>query len=192
MSKNWSDKSEWITNCPICYCSVSHQLRDYHIQYHEIKDKVMSIYDLSFIDNKGTKVEMSRFKDKVILLVNVASNCGFTKQYVGLEQLNKQYKDQGLAVIGFPCNQFGQQEPGSDSEIEEFCKTNYDVTFTMSTKIDVNGENAHPIYKYLTDKTGHGIAWNFQKFLIKNGEIVAQGAPDLPAISLEDQIKSIL
>jgi glutathione peroxidase len=152
----------------------------------------MSIYDLSFMNNHWEEVNLSSFKDKVMLLVNVASNCGFTKQYRGLELLNKTYKDRGLVVIGFPCNQFGEQEPGTDSEIEEFCKTNYDVTFTLSTKIDVNGEQAHPIYKYLTGKTGHDISWNFQKFLIQNGEIVAQGGPDLPPMSLEDQIKSIL
>lgn len=192
MSKGWSDKSEWITNCPICYCAVSYQLRDYHIQYHEIKDKQMSIYDLNFTDNKGKVIELKSLKDKVILLVNVASNCGFTKQYNGLQHLHASYAADGLEVIGFPCNQFGGQEPGTDQEIEDFCKTNYDVSFTIATKSDVNGENAHPIYKYIQEKTGKEIQWNFEKFLIDKGDIVAYGNSDLPVISLEPQIIGLL
>jgi glutathione peroxidase len=131
------------------------------------KEISMSIYDYSFTDNNGNVVEMSQFKNKILLLVNVASKCGFTKQYEGLQSLHKKYADQGLVIIGFPCNQFGAQEPGTDAEIKEFCKTNYGVEFLMSTKIDVNGDNAHPIYKYLIAETGlNQIDWNFTKFLI--------------------------
>jgi glutathione peroxidase len=129
----------------------------------------MSVYDYSFTDNKGNIVEMSQFKGKVLLLVNVASQCGFTKQYEGLQALHKKYADQGLVIIGFPCNQFGSQEPGTDAEIKEFCETNYGVEFLMSTKIDVNGENAHPIYKYLLSEAKvEKIDWNFTKFIIDN------------------------
>ena len=152
----------------------------------------MSIYDLNFTDNKGRVVELGSLKDKVILLVNVASNCGFTKQYAGLQQLHASYAADGLEVIGFPCNQFGGQEPGTDQEIEDFCKTNYDVSFTIATKSDVNGENAHPIYKYIQEKTGKEIQWNFEKFLIDKGDIVAYGNSDLPVISLEPQIIGLL
>ena len=127
----------------------------------------MSVYDYSFTDNKGNTVEMSQFKNKLLLLVNVASQCGFTKQYEGLQALHKKYADRGLVIIGFPCNQFGSQEPGTDAEIKEFCETNYGVEFLMSTKIDVNGDNAHPIYKYLlAEAKVEKIDWNFTKFII--------------------------
>jgi glutathione peroxidase len=152
----------------------------------------MSIYDLNFTDNKGKVVELGSLKDKVILLVNVASNCGFTKQYSGLQYLHASYAAEGLEVIGFPCNQFGGQEPGTDEQIEDFCKTNYNVSFTLATKTDVNGENAHPIYKYIQEKTGKPIRWNFEKFLISNGDIVGYGNSDFPTDSLEPQIKDLL
>ena len=192
MTKYWSDKSEWITNCPICYCAVSYQLRDYHIQYHEIKDKKMSLYDLNFIDNNGNQVDLSLFKDQTILFVNVASNCGFTKQYEGLESLHKKYKDDGLVVIGFPCNQFGAQEPGTDNEIAEFCKTNYDVTFTIASKIEVNGPNSHPIYKWINEKSGREIAWNFDKFIVKDDKLIESYWSDVTPESLDDKINSLL
>lgn len=140
----------------------------------------MSIYDYSFTDNNGNNVEMSQFKDKVLLLVNVASNCGFTKQYKGLQELHKKYSSRGLVVIGFPCNQFGSQEPGTDEEIKEFCTTNYGVDFLISTKIDVNGDNAHPIYKYLVKECNlDQIDWNFTKFLITD-KIQCVGPNNLP------------
>lgn len=192
MPKHWEDKSQWITHCQICFCAVTYQLMDFHLQYHEIKDKQMSIYDLSFTDNKGNVIELDSLKDKVILLVNVASNCGFTKQYADLQKLHASYSEYGLEVIGFPCNQFGGQEPGTDQEIEDFCKTNYDVSFRMSTKTDVNGDNANPIYKYIKEKTGKDIQWNFEKFLIYRGDIVAYGNSVIPAISLEPQIIDLL
>ena len=138
-----------------------------------------SVYSHSFTDNNGNNVELSQFRDKLMLLVNVASNCGFTKQYEGLQTLHEQYGDKGLVVIGFPCNQFGNQEPGSDEEIKEFCQKNYNVTFLMSTKIEVNGENAHPIYKYLKKFDNKEIGWNFEKFLITpDGEIVKHFSHD--------------
>lgn len=165
---------------------------DFHLQYHEIKDKQMSIYDLNFTDNKGNVIELESLKDKVILLVNVASNCGFTKQYSDLQKLHASYSEYGLEVIGFPCNQFGGQEPGTDQEIEDFCKTNYDVSFTISTKTDVNGDNANPIYKYIKEKTGKDIQWNFEKFLIYKGDIVAYGNSNVPVNSLETQIIDLL
>lgn len=127
----------------------------------------MSVHDYSFTDNKGNVVELSQFKDKLLLLVNVASRCGFTSQYEGLQALSKKYSDKGLVVIGFPCNQFGEQEPGTDAEIQEFCQSTYGVDFLMSTKIDVNGENAHPLFKYLVSQSDFDeVPWNFTKFLI--------------------------
>ena len=148
----------------------------------------MSIYDYSFTDNKGNTVQMSDFKDRVLLLVNTASECGFTKQYEGLQLLHKEYEAQGLKVIGFPSNQFGNQEPGTDAEIQEFCSTRYGVDFLMSTKIDVRGENAHPIYKYLTSDVGREVSWNFDKFIIdKNGKVYALSSDDAP-----DKIKPFI
>lgn len=122
-------------------------------------------------DIAGQTVPLSNYDGKVILIVNTASKCGFTKQYDGLEAIYQQYKDQGLVVLGFPCNQFGQQEPGTEDEIAAFCKKNYGVSFPLFAKIDVNGDTAHPLYQYLTaddlaiDDPGP-IKWNFEKFLI--------------------------
>ena len=152
----------------------------------------MNIYDLSFTNNEGNEVLLSNFKDKTLLIVNVASHCGFTNQYSGLQLLHEKYVDKGLQVIGFPCNQFGGQEPGSDEEIKNFCKTNYGVTFLMSKKIDVNGNNAHPIYKFLTEYSGSEISWNFEKFLVnKNGEIF-RNAPDITPEKLDEFIEDII
>jgi glutathione peroxidase len=151
----------------------------------------MSIYDYSFINNAGETVEMSQFRDKVILIVNVASKCGLTSQYAALESLYKKYKEKGLEIIGFPCNQFAGQEPGSDEEIKDFCQTNFDVTFTLASKIDVNGEDAHPIYKYLknisTDNAD--IRWNFEKFLIFKNEAVRNFDPQVAPEELEKIIQ---
>ena len=152
----------------------------------------MSLYDLNFIDNNGNQVDLSLFKDQTILFVNVASNCGFTKQYEGLESLHKKYKDDGLVVIGFPCNQFGSQEPGTDNEIAEFCKTNYDVTFTIASKIEVNGPNSHPIYKWINEKSGREIAWNFDKFIVKDDKLIESYWSDVTPESLDDKINSLL
>jgi glutathione peroxidase-family protein len=123
----------------------------------------MSIYDLSLTDNFGNEIKLNNFKGKNILIVNTASHCGYTTQYADLQKI----QNENTVVIGFPCNQFGNQEPGTDQEIKDFCTTNYGVTFTISKKVDVNGPNAHPIYKYCKEVTGRAdIGWNFEKFLI--------------------------
>jgi len=129
-----------------------------------------SLYDISINSLTGKPIDLSSFKGKKILIVNTASECGFTGQYEGLQELYNTYKDK-LVVIGVPCNQFGGQEPGTASEIQSFCKQNYGVTFLMTEKVDVKGENQHPLYKWLTSKELNGVSsssvkWNFQKYLI--------------------------
>jgi glutathione peroxidase len=143
----------------------------------------MSIYDVSIQSLDGTPAELPQYKDKAVLLVNVASKCGLTPQYTGLESLQKKYADKGFTVLGVPCNQFMGQEPGTAEEIQEFCSTNYGVTFPLTEKVDVNGENRHPLYNQLVDvpdADGHtgDIRWNFEKFVIApGGEIVARFNP---------------
>ena len=156
-----------------------------------------SLYGHSFTDNNGNNVELSQFKDKLMLLVNVASNCGFTKQYEGLQNLHEKYGNKGLVVIGFPCNQFENQEPGTDDEIKEFCQKNYNVTFLMSTKIEVNGDNTHPVFKYLKSELGsifgNKIKWNFTKFLITpEGKPFKRYAPTTIPVKLEKDIKHLI
>jgi glutathione peroxidase len=152
-----------------------------------------TIYDYTVKDINGQDVSLSIYKGKVILVVNVASKCGFTPQYKGLEELYKEFKGE-VIVLGFPCNQFGAQEPGNEEEIKNFCSLNYDVQFPLFQKIDVNGSNAHPLYTFLKEsKPGllgtEAIKWNFTKFLVnKNGEVVKRYAPtDAP-----DKIKKEL
>ncbi len=134
-------------------------------------------------DIDGKKVDLEDYEGNVVLIVNTASECGLTPQYAGLEKLYKSYKDKGFVILGFPCNQFGSQEPGSDAEIKKFCTTRFNVSFPMFSKIEVNGEDATPIYKYLTEKdvdpAGKGpISWNFEKFLIdREGNLVHRFAP---------------
>lgn len=133
-------------------------------------EKENSIHSYSFVSLNGDTVELNTFKGKKILFVNVASKCGFTPQYEGLQELHDKYKDK-LVILGFPCNQFGEQEKGSSDEIQSFCKKNYGVEFLMSEKIDVKGVNQHPIYKWLTSKEFNGknstsVKWNFQKYLV--------------------------
>ncbi|MCE5331859.1 MAG: glutathione peroxidase, partial [Bacteroidales bacterium] len=129
-----------------------------------------NFYDFKATSLQGKEVSMETYKGKVVLVVNTASKCGLTPQYEGLEKLYKEYKDKGLVILGFPCNQFGKQEPGTEKEISEGCLINYGVSFPMFSKIDVNGSNAHPIYKYLKKELkgfpGSEIKWNFGKFLI--------------------------
>lgn len=130
----------------------------------------MSVYDIQINDLNGSSIDLSLFKDKYILFVNVASECGFTNQYEDLQKLYEMYEDK-LMVIGVPCNQFGAQEPGSPTEIQSFCKRNYGVSFLLTEKIDVKGNNQHPLYKWLTDKSLNGVKsssvkWNFQKYII--------------------------
>ena len=138
-----------------------------------------NLHDFTVKTIDGQSKSLKEYKGKPVLLVNVASACGLTPQYKGLEQLWRHYKDQGLVVLGLPCNQFGAQEPGSEAEIREFCSLNYDVSFPMTSKIEVNGPGAHPLYSWLRGETGGGdIQWNFEKFLIgKDGRIVRRYSP---------------
>jgi glutathione peroxidase len=142
-----------------------------------------SVHDFTAKRIGGKEEKLSSYEGKTLLIVNVASKCGFTPQYEGLQTLYEAYKDKGLVVLGFPCNQFGAQEPGDEKEIATFCSTNYGVTFPMFAKIDVNGENAHPLYKFLKrEKKGlagsEAIKWNFTKFLVDGeGEVVARFGP---------------
>ena len=135
------------------------------------------IYDFKALTSKGKELDFAQFEGKVLLIVNTASKCGYTKQFGPLEELNQKFKEQGLVVIGFPCNQFAHQDPGSDGEIEAFCQLNFGVTFQIMKKIDVNGDDAHPIFKYLkshvTGEAEMRIRWNFTKFLIsRDGNVI--------------------
>ena len=136
------------------------------------------IYEYSVKDKDDSEIKMGDYRGKTLLIVNTASKCGFTPQYDGLNELQKKYADQGFSVLAFPCNQFGKQEPGSNSEIQDFCSLNFDVSFPVLAKIDVNGENEEPLFGYLkSEKPGimgsKGIKWNFTKFLVdKNGEVL--------------------
>ena len=182
--------------------------------------KTTRVYDFKAVANDGSEVNFADYKGQVLLIVNTASKCGFTPQYDGLEALYKKYKDQGFVVIGFPCDQFGHQEPGSDAEIEEFCRLNHGVTFPLMAKSDVNGENANAIFKWLyTEKpfAGFGdsdrgkmmdgmlsrgnpdyasnpdIKWNFTKFLVdRKGRVVARFEPVVTPDDLEDEIEDLL
>ena len=152
-----------------------------------------TIYDFEAKDIGGKDIALSTFKGKAMLIVNTASKCGFTPQFGGLENLHKSYAGKGLAVLGFPCNQFGGQDPGSDSEIAGFCQVNYGVSFPMMGKIDVNGPAAHPLYKWLAAEApgllgSKAIKWNFTKFLVgKDGQVIKRYAPtDKPADMAKD------
>jgi len=147
----------------------------------------MNLYDFTAVDIDGRPRKLSDYQGRTVLIVNVASACGYTPQYAGLEAVYRKHKDQGLVVLGFPCNQFGAQEPGTAKDIQEFCKANYDVTFPLFAKVDVNGENAHPLFEWLkSQKKGifgtAAIKWNFSKFLIDpNGDVVKRyGSGDTP------------
>jgi glutathione peroxidase len=158
----------------------------------------MSVYPFKAKTIDGKEISLQDYQGKVLLIVNVASKCGFTPQYEGLEKLYEKYKDQGLAVLGFPCNQFGGQEPGTEADIKNFCALTYGVAFPMFSKVDVNGVNAHPLYKYLTnEKPGvlgtEAIKWNFTKFLInRQGEPVKRYAPADKPENLEADIEKAL
>ncbi len=156
-----------------------------------------TIYDFKALDNKGNELDFAQFEGKVLMIVNTASKCGFTPQYDGLEALNKKYKDQGLVIIGFPCDQFAHQEPGTNEEIAEFCRLNHGVTFQLMSKIEVNGKNAHPIYEYLKGAAkgtfGNAIKWNFTKFLIsRDGQTVKRYAPTVKPEDMEKDIVELL
>ncbi len=177
------------------------------------------IYDFKALTSRGKEIDFAQFEGKVLLIVNTASKCGFTPQFEGLEALNQKYKDKGLVIIGFPCNQFKEQDPGSDSQIEEFCQLNYGVTFQIMKKIDVNGKDAEPIFEYMKAQAPteeyHGlkakaaqqlfktisksvekdsdIKWNFTKFLIsKDGETVKRYAPTTEPKDFEQDIEAML
>ena len=177
------------------------------------------IYDFKALNNKGLDFDFAQFEGKVLMIVNTASKCGFTPQYDGLEALYQKYKDQGFVIVGFPCDQFAHQEPGSDEQIAEFCRINHGVTFPLMKKIDVNGKDAHPIFEFLKShapteeynglkaKATHAmlkgisksvekdsdILWNFTKFLInRDGTVVKRFAPVTTPEGMEDDIKAML
>ena len=155
-------------------------------------------YDFTARAIDGSEVSLDSYRGKVLLIVNTASKCGFTYQYEGLEMLHEKLGDQGLAVLGFPCNQFGAQEPGSEAEIEEFCRTSYDVKFPMFAKIEVNGPDAHPLYAWLKSNAKgilgtEGIKWNFTKFLIdKHGQVFSRYAPTTKPEAIRGAIEDLL
>lgn len=157
-----------------------------------------TVHDFSARDIEGKERALADFKGKALLIVNVASKCGFTPQYKGLEALQRKYAERGFAVLGFPCDQFGHQEPGNEEEIRNFCSLSYDVTFPMFAKVEVNGSGAHPLYEYLkTSAKGilgtEGIKWNFTKFLIdRNGQVVKRYAPNDKPESLAQDIEALL
>ena len=187
--------------------------------YAQNNKQMAKIFDYKSISNTGAEVDFSQYEGKVLMIVNTASKCGFTPQYDGLEELYRKYKDQGLVIIGFPCDQFAGQEPGSDEEIEEFCRLNHGVTFPLMAKTEVNGANAEPIFEYLktqapteeykgikakaTQKMLKGLSksveknsdilWNFTKFLIsRDGSVVKRYAPTTEPKEIEADIKAML
>ena len=156
-----------------------------------------SIYDFVMKDAKGNDVDFKDYKGKVLLIVNTATGCGFTPQYDGLEELYAKYKDEGLEILDFPCNQFGNQAPGTEDEIVEFCQMKFGVTFKQFAKICVNGEDESPLYTYLKSQKGgifgSKIKWNFTKFLVdRQGNVVERYAPTVTPEKIEDKIKELL
>lgn len=157
-----------------------------------------SVYDFKAVGLDGNEVDLSQYKGRVLLIVNTASQCGFTPQYAQLEQLHEKYDGKGLSILGFPCNQFGHQEPGDSAEIGSFCEKNFGVKFKMFSKIDVNGKDEHPLYKYLKDKApgllgSEGIKWNFTKFLVdKSGHVVKRYAPNVNPLDIGQDIEKEL
>ena len=157
-----------------------------------------TVHDFTAKSLSGEDVSLADFRGKVLLIVNTASKCGFTPQYAGLEKLHEELSPRGFAVLGFPCNQFGQQEPGDAQEIQKFCSLSYNVTFPMFAKIDVNGADAHPLYEFLKiEKSGllgiEAIKWNFSKFLVdQEGRVVERYAPTTTPASLKGDIEALL
>lgn len=162
------------------------------------KDNKMSIYDFNVKNIDGQEISMSHYKNRVLLIVNVASKCGFTPQYEGLEKLYESYNNRGFMILGFPSNQFSQQEPGSNQEIKSFCRLNYGVKFDMFSKIDVNGKNEIPLYTYLKNEASgflgtKNIKWNFTKFLVnKNGKVIKRYATITKPKNIKDDIEKLL
>jgi glutathione peroxidase len=157
-----------------------------------------TVYGFTVKNAQDEDVALAAFKDKVLLIVNVASRCGFTPQYEGLQALHRRFGERGLLVLGFPCNQFGAQEPGDNAAIQDFCRTNYGVSFPVFGKLEVNGRNEHPLYAYLKTKLPgllgtEAIKWNFTKFLVgRNGEVVKRYAPQTTPAALEADIEKAL
>ncbi len=157
-----------------------------------------TVYDYSFMHNNGQEVSFDDYAGKVVLIVNTASKCGFTPQYEGLETLYRQFKDRDFVIIGFPCDQFKHQEPGNNEEIAQFCQKNYGVSFPLSSKIDVNGDNALPLFSYLKEEAAgifgsKNIKWNFTKFLIsKDGKVLKRYAPITKPSDIEKDIVPLL
>ena len=157
----------------------------------------MSIYDFKATTIQGEEKALADYQGKAMLIVNTASECGFTPQLEGLQELYETYQDQGLEILGFPCNQFGDQDPGSDEEIESFCQQNFGVSFQMFSKVDVKGENAHPLFVYLTEEAKgmltKQIKWNFTKFLVdKDGQVVKRFAPQTKPADINGEIEKVL
>ena len=157
-----------------------------------------TIHDLSFKSIEGSEISFADYKGKMIMIVNTASKCGFTPQYEGLENLQKKYEEKGFSVLAFPCNQFGNQEPGNNNEIQEFCSLNFQTSFPVMSKIDVNGKNADPLFNYLkSEKKGllgsKGIKWNFTKFLVdQNGEVIKRYSPNTEPKDIAQDIENLL
>lgn len=158
----------------------------------------MTVYDFSAKTITGEEKSLKDYKGKALLIVNVASKCGFTPQYKGLQEVYDKYKDQGLEILGFPCNQFGGQEPSTEADITSFCELNYGVNFPMFAKVDVKGDKAHPLYTYMTEQAPgllgmKAVKWNFTKFLIgKDGKVVGRFAPQTKPVDLEVEIEKVL
>ena len=157
----------------------------------------MTLYDLTAKLNNGRSKNLADYKGKVLLIVNTASKCGFTPQYAGLQSLYAKFKDRGFEVLGFPCDQFGHQEPGSNGEIKAFCQLNYGVSFPLFSKIEVNGPDTHPVFEFLKSNKGgllgDAIKWNFTKFLVdKKGRVVERFAPMTTPTAIEGQIEKLL
>jgi glutathione peroxidase len=155
----------------------------------------MSVFEHSAIDITGSERSLGDYRGQVLLIVNVASRCGFTPQYTGLEALYRKYGERGFQVLGFPCNQFGKQEPGSETEIQDFCNTTYDVSFPLFSKVDVNGPNAHPLFEHLKAQAGGGeeVKWNFTKFLVDGqGAVSKRFEPEVTPESIDVEIAALL
>jgi glutathione peroxidase len=156
------------------------------------------LYDIPVITIDGEAITLERYRGKALLIVNVASRCGFTPQYEGLETLYRKYKDRGFVVLGFPCNQFGRQEPGTEADIRGFCDEHYGVTFPLFAKIDVNGRKAHPLYRYLKSAKKRllgreTIAWNFTKFLVgKNGDVLRRYGPRRKPEAIDKDVAALV
>ncbi len=156
-----------------------------------------TLYDLTVTSNRGDEIDLAQFRGRPVLIVNTASKCGFTPQYDGLQALHETYGPQGLVVIGFPCDQFAHQEPGDDDAIEEFCRINFGVTFPLTTKVDVNGKDTHPVFAFVKEQTkgllGSSVKWNFTKFLVAgDGTTVTRYSPTTEPAALAEDIEAML